>query len=432
MSSYLKYDASFVLFPRRESVESFLRSQTAKLSHAHAALRLQRQSHAQGWLDLPFDHEMIKRVQAAVSATKSFHTLLVLGIGGSDLGTRAIFQALPSKKRVVFAGSNTDPDELASILSSLDLKKTVVNIVSKSGDTIEPMSAFLILRERLKKIVGKHFAKHIVATTDLERGTLIEWARREGYHRLIIPANVGGRFSVLSDVGLFPAAWAGIEIEALVDGAAEQMKSFEKDEPAHQLPALYAALHADAYLRHRRSQFVFMPYASALFTFSLWYRQLIAESLGKARNRSGLAISIGPTPIAGIGAADQHSQVQLYMEGPSDKLFTFLEVERFSSRITLPSAPYPASALEGIGGRSLEDLIHAERKATAEALASEHRPSGTIFLSKLDARGLGELFQFFMLATAYLGELFDVNAYDQPGVQEGKRRFREWMRGDTV
>jgi len=154
--------------------------------------------------------------------------------------------------------------------------------------------------------------------------------------------------------------------------------------------------------------------------------------LGKAKNRSGLAVSLGPTPIAGMGAADQHSQIQLYMEGPADKIFTFLEIEHFSSDFTLPDAPYPAEAFMGIKGRSMQDLIHAERRATAEALASEHRPSGTLFLPAIDARGLGELFQFFMLATAYLGELFDVNAYDQPGVQEGKRRFREWMRGDKV
>ncbi|MBM3204449.1 glucose-6-phosphate isomerase [Candidatus Uhrbacteria bacterium] len=430
MASALSYDATFALLPRHESAEAFLRSQAGKLSHAHSALRLQRQSHAQGWFDLPFDHEMIKRVRSLVHATKAFETLLVLGIGGSDLGARAILQALPFKRQVLFAGSNTDPDELASILSSMDLKKTLVNIVSKSGDTIEPMSAFLVIRERLKKLVGKDFTRHIVATTDLERGTLIEWARREGYHRLIIPSNVGGRFSVLSDVGLFPAAWAGIDIEALVDGAAGQMKSFEKDHPAHQLPAIYAAIHADAYLKHGRSLFVFMPYHSALFTFALWYRQLIAESLGKAKNRSGLAVSMGPTPIAGIGAADQHSQIQLYIEGPADKLFTFLEIEKFNAHIKLPAAPYFASAFDGIGGRSMQDLIHAERRATAEALASRHRPSGTLFLSKLDARGLGELFQFFMLATAYLGELFDVNAYDQPGVQEGKRRFAEWIRGE--
>ena len=357
---------------------------------------------------------MVRRVRSVVAATKKFKTLLVIGIGGSDLGTRAILQALPSKKEVVFAGANTDPDEIASALASLDLRRTAVNVVSKSGDTLEPMAAFLVVRDRLKKLVGAKFADHIIATTDTEEGTLAEWSRAEGFHRLIVPRNVGGRFSVLSDVGLFPAAWAGIKIEDLLAGAA--------------IAAVFAALHAEAYLKHHRHVFVLMPYAARLQSFALWYRQLIAESLGKARNRSGLGVAIGPTPVAGLGATDQHSQIQLYMEGPADKVITFIEVKSFDEKVTIPPPPVMAGALRPLAGKTLQDLIHAERLCTSQALAENGRPHGTISVREISAQSMGELFQMFMIATAFLGELFDVNAFDQPGVEAGKRCLQEWLR----
>ncbi len=384
----------------------------------------------QGWILGPDDETMVERIEKMVAKTKAFDTLLVLGIGGSDLGARAILEALPHKKQVLFAGANTDPQELAATLGQINWKKTVVNIISKSGDTLEPMSAFLIVRDLLKKNTGTKWASQIIATTDKEEGTLAEWSRLEGYHTLLVPRNTGGRFSVLSDVGLFPAAWAGISIKELLAGARMQTRLFERQTIREQLPAVFAALHAEGYRNHR-SLWVLMPYAAELSSFARWYRQLIAESLGKMQNRGGLAISMGPTPIAGLGATDQHSQIQLYMEGPSDKLITFLEVEKFDQDFVIPKLPAPTAALYGLPGRKLSDVIHAERKATAEALAFEKRPNGTLFIPSLSPRVLGELFQCFMLATACLGELLDVNAFDQPGVQEAKRRITYWLRTDT-
>lgn len=434
LSSSLRYDTTGMGSPNGETPARMIYDHSARLKKAQAAILEQRKTGPLGWLDLPFDAAMGRRVTNMVTATKKFETLLVLGIGGSDLGARAILQALPVAshksqvtRRVLFAGANTDPDELEGILKTINWKKTVVNIISKSGDTVEPMSAFLIARERLKKAVGPKFASQIVATTDASGGTLRAWAEKEGYRLLVVPRNVGGRFSVFSDVALFPAAFAGIPIHELLAGAADQIRSFEKEPLEMQIAAQYASLHNEWYLRYRHSAFVLMPYAARLELVGKWYRQLIAESLGKARNRRGVLVETGPTPIAALGATDQHSQIQLYMEGPRDKVVTFIEIEQFASKLRVGKLPAMSSSLQHLENRPLQDLIHAERRATADALTSQRRPNGTLFLPKLDAYHLGALMQMFMLATAYLGEFMDVNAYDQPGVEEGKRRFREWI-----
>ena len=419
----LRFDTSAFFLPGGSTQELAYAYQES-LEAAREHLRKNPIKAPLGWMSAPSDQKMVKRIQGVVRAAASFETLLVLGIGGSDLGARTLLEALPAKMHVVFAGDNTDPDELEETLSSLNWKKTVINIVSKSGDTIEPMSAFFIARERLQKAVGKNFAKQIVATTDAMRGSLRSLAVKEGYHLLLVPSNVGGRFSVLTDVGLFPAAWAGVDIKKLLEGARAQQQAFERLPITKQLPAQYAMIHAEQLLKYGRSLFVLMPYSNKLRAFSRWYRQLVAESLGKAQTRRGTQIEFGPTPIAALGATDQHSQIQLYMEGPRDKVHTFIEIEAFKhARLRLPKLAKEQGPMYGLSKRPLQDIIHAERAATAEALHLAGRPNGTIFLPKLDAYHLGELMQFFMLATAYLGELFDINAFDQPGVEEGKRRF---------
>jgi glucose-6-phosphate isomerase len=330
-----------------------------------------------------------------------------------------MLQALNPSKQVLFAGANTDPDELAELLALVDWNDVIVNVISKSGDTVEPMSAFLVARERLKQALDKEFASRIVATTDVAKGTLKAWSDKEGYHRLVVPSNVGGRYSVLSDVGLFPAAWAGIDIKKLRQGAQSVVDAFTKRTGDRWFEA-YAGIHAELYQKHGRQLFVFMPYAAQASSLALWWCQLIGESLGKSKR-------VGPTPVAVQGATDQHSQLQLYMEGPIDKVLTFLEVERFRQDIRVPKLPMAAPLLEGLSGRPFADLIHAERLATAEALAHAKRPNLTLHIPEMNAFHLGELFQGFMVATGLLGQLLKVNAFDQPGVEDGKRRFRAWL-----
>jgi glucose-6-phosphate isomerase len=378
----------------------------------------------EGFLSVPDRTADLRAVETLAAAVRrQFRTLIVVGIGGSDLGARALLKALPSAKgmTVKFLGANTDPEELAAALKGLDWSKTAINVISKSGDTIEPMTTFLILRERLIKAVGeKAHARHVIATTDAVKGTLRTIADREGYRTLPVPADVGGRFSVLTPVGLFPAACAGLDVAGLLAGT----KAWRNDclkAPAAASPTLqWAAFQHDAYFRGHRIT-VLMPYSESLRELAFWFRQLWAESLGKRHDRAGTLVRLGFTPVAALGATDQHSQVQLYNEGPTDKTVTFIEVAEPRADFIVPKS-YPD--LEGVaylGGHRLSAVNHAERAATAQALAASGCPNGTFTVPSITSESLGALLMHFMFATAVVAELLDVNAYDQPGVEEGKR-----------
>jgi glucose-6-phosphate isomerase len=391
-----------------------------RLTVAKRAVQKLARTKEQGFLNLPFDRKgHAASVALARTMKRKFTDMVVLGIGGSDLGARALQQALvgTEKKqkgiRVHYAGATTDPEDLAALLSGLNLKKTAINVISKSGDTIEPMSVFSVLREKLERVVGeKKAADHIVATTDPSTGSLRALARKKKYAMLPVPQNVGGRFSVLSSVGLFPAAAMGIDTEALLSGARAGVDAFHEHSASQCASCRFAGLHAVGAEERTQNIQVTVAYSSRLSEFGRWTRQLIAESLGKKKNRAGRTVYAGLTPIACVGPEDQHSQLQLWSEGPADKQLTFIEVEKFQNEFTSPFGP-------------LSDLIHLEREATAEALRQDGRPNGTVFVERLDARALGELIVFLEASTAILGELFDVNAYDQPGVETMKRILRQ-------
>jgi len=393
-----------------------------------------KQAHAKGsvgFLSIPERRSDLRRVVAlAKEISRKFKTLIVIGIGGSDLGARAFVRALDEGKGmdVRFIGANTDPEEIAALLDSVDLKKCALNVISKSGDTIEPMSTFLLLRERLIAKVGKRaHAEHIIATTDWNRGTLRTIADREGYRTLPVPNDIGGRFSALTPVGLFPAACAGIDVAGLVRGAGKIRDRFLSIPMSGNNVLNYCAVHYLGYSKRGQRIHVLMPYAARLDLLGDWYRQLWAESLGKRLSRRGREVNHGPTPVAALGATDQHSQIQLYNEGPDDKIVTFIEVERPRSDFIVPK-PYPD--LEGIaylGGQRFSAILDAERRATAQALAANGRPSGTIAIPSISPETVGGLMMFFMLATAAMGELLDVNAYDQPGVEAGKKAMDKML-----
>jgi glucose-6-phosphate isomerase len=407
-----------------------------RLRSAKKALRKISKNKKQGFLDLPFDRVLHEQaLDAARKTSKAFTDLLVLGIGGSDLGARAVERAVirnhQKKKgsiRLHFAGSSTDPDELSAVLSGLNLKKTCVCAVSKSGGTLETMIAFLVLRDRLIARVGKRrFARHIVAVTDPESGALRDLARKERYATLPIPANVGGRFSVLSPAGLFPAAAAGADTDLLLAGARAQVSRFY-DADAGECEALrYAGYHAAGMEKRKQNVHVLMPYAAGLSEFARWVRQLTAESIGKKKDRDGKEVHAGATPVAAMGPEDQHSQLQLYAEGPSDKIITFLRVKRFENDLETPLLRLHPE-LDAFGGKKFSKIIDMERRATAESLARLERPNGTLEIPHADERSLGELFMFFQIATAAMGELLNVNAFDQPGVELSKKLMREFLK----
>ncbi len=391
------------------------------LDAAHRRLEAIRTEGRQGFFDLPFDLSSAAFLARRASALRraGIRRLLVVGIGGSSLGARALIEALRSPKRgmdVAFV-SAPDPDAYADILPSrTEWKRTALLVVSKSGSTLEPVSVFLALRAALIRSVGaKKHAAHVVVITDPREGNpLLAFARAEGYEVLPHPLNVGGRFSVLSPVGLFPAACAGIDVRRLLSGA----QRLEEDRRIKREACLAARFAADQFLAYQagRTTHVFMPYAARLRLVSLWFRQLWAESLGKDGK--------GPTPVASVGPDDQHSQLQLYQQGPDDKTLTFVDVERFASSPKVPAAK-GADAFAPIPGRSFTDILHAERKGVAEALAEDGRRSATFAVPSISPESVGALLQCLMQAAAFMGELLQVNAFDQPGVEAGKREARK-------
>jgi len=410
---------------------------SGRLEIARRALRERKASGSLGFFDVPKRRPSLDTMRALLrKLDKEVDTLVVVGIGGSLLGTQAVHAALdgiePTSRgaralKLVFAGDATDPRAVRDILDGVDWKRAAINVISKSGDTIEPMSVFVLLRERLVKAVGRaKAAKRTIATTDASKGTLREIADLEGYATLPVPSDVGGRFSVFTEVGAFPLLAAGINVEELWKGAAAEDAAFWKTSPIRNVPMLFAGLQWLLY-RRGKTVSVLMPYAKRLQLVGQWYRQLWAESLGKKTDRHRNRVYTGPTPVAAIGPADQHSQIQLYNEGPPDKTVTFIEIDDFGVDVRLPE-PWPD--VEGVSyfaGHTLKEIAHIERQATAEALTENRRPNGTLLMPDLSGKSLGGLLQALMAATAVAGELWDVDAFDQPGVEAGKQNMYRLM-----
>jgi len=352
-------------------------------------------------------------------------------MGGSALGNNALQMALnplnynlmSDRRRRgprLFVIDNIDPCLLSEVLRLLGrrINKTLFNVISKSGKTIETVAQFMIVRSILRKRLGEKFAEHIVVTTEPETGILREIAAADGYDTLPIPPDVGGRFSVLSPVGLFSAAMCGIDIDALLTGAA-QMANRIKTLPARENPACtLAAIKYLMLVEKGKNVQVMMPYSNHLLGLADWYRQLWAESLGKSTKRDGNANRIAPTPIKALGATDQHSQIQLYREGPNDKLIIFLEVQKHAHDERLSDIDIPA--LGYLSGVKLSKLLRVERVATAYALAQSSRPSITIYFDAITAENVGAFIFLYEYTTSLMGELLDIDAYNQPAVELAK------------
>lgn len=375
--------------------------------------------------------QQIRRFAEGVG--QAFDHVLVLGIGGSALGMKALLNALkrPGWNELDDEGrdffprltvlDNVDPTSVAEALRRIDPRRALVNVISKSGGTAETMAQYLVIRQWLEQALGPAATRHLVFTTDPKRGALREIATREGIAALEVPSDVGGRFSVLSPVGLLPAALVGIDIEGLLAGARQALARAESDELLQNPAALWAALHWSADTSLGARMHVLMPYTDRLREFAEWFRQLWAESLGKARDRRGQEVHVGPTPLGAVGPTDQHSQVQLFMEGPYDKVVTFMEVDRFAEDVTIPEVPNLPPDLAYLPGHTLAELLQAECQATSAALARMGRMSCSLRLPELSAAALGEAIMFFQVATGYAGIWYGVDPFDQPGVELGKQ-----------
>tara|TARA_R110000737_G_scaffold2923_2_gene8438 strand:- start:27427 stop:28827 length:1401 start_codon:yes stop_codon:yes gene_type:complete len=379
----------------------------------------------------PMRTEHLNAIKPIAKDAQKYENLVVLGIGGSALGNIALQAALnpathnlqSSKDRNgprVFVVDNVDPVYLDSILKICDPKKTLFNVVSKSGETAETAAQFMIIRQRLQDALGKKWASHVVAITDPEKGTMRTICDEEGITTLPVPEGVGGRFSSLSPVGLFSAAVAGIDIDAMLDGAKAMDERCSNDDLHKNPAAMLALLLVEMGTQKGKPNHVMMPYCNALYLMADWYRQLWAESLGKKFDNNNEIVFAGFTPIKALGATDQHSQVQLYREGPNDKVFMFLEVEEFDTDITIPTG-MGVDAISYLEGQSMSTLLNAEKRATEFALLDSVRPNLTIKFPKVDAHHIGEFIALWQIATAYAGRMLNIDAYDQPAVETGKK-----------
>jgi glucose-6-phosphate isomerase len=403
----------------------------ARFADAHAAVMARHARGELGFIDLPDDAALLAQTTRYVDAAAGkWKDVVVLGIGGSALGPIALRTALRpygwnSLKREARNGrprlhvlDNVDPDTIASALQGLDLDTTLFVVTSKSGGTAETMAQYLIVRGALDERFGKRAKDHLVFITDPAKGSLRPIAQREGVAALDIPPNVGGRFSVLTPVGLLPAALIGVDVGEMMAGASHMRRRCAGAALGENPAGVFAVLQWLAHERHGKGIHVLMPYSDPLRDFAAWFVQLWAESLGKIRPDGA---HVGPTPLAALGATDQHSQVQLFMEGPADKTVTFVAVAGRESRSPIPKLYPDVADLAYLGGHALGALLDVERRATAGALARRGRPNMTIELDAVDAWHVGALIYLLELATAYAGELYGVNAFDQPGVELGKQ-----------
>jgi glucose-6-phosphate isomerase len=418
-----------------------------RFAEAHAAVEAQHAAGTLGFLDLPSDEalhrqtlEYVERVRRR-SGPDALTDVVVLGIGGSALGPIALRTALRAPQWNLLDDEarggnprlhvldNVDPANITALLGRLDLRRSLFVVISKSGGTAETMAQYLVVRARLAAALGDGAARQrLVFVTDPEKGALRTIARAERIPALDIPANVGGRFSVLTPVGILPAALIGIDTGALLAGAAD-MRARCASAALGQNPAgAFAALQHVADTAHHRPIQVLMPYSDALRDMADWFVQLWAESLGKHRTAGDGGV--GPTPLGALGATDQHSKVQLFMEGPGDKTVTFIGVTEIGGDVTIPKLHADVPELAYLGGHQLGELLDIERRATAGALARRGRPNMTLTLDRVDPFHMGGLLMFLELATAYAGQLYGVNAFDQPGVELGKQ-FTYAMLGRT-
>jgi glucose-6-phosphate isomerase len=382
--------------------------------------------------DLPYkDNKKVKEL--ANRLRENCENFVVLGIGGSALGNIALQTALnpymynldDSQRRGarLFVFDNVDPMQFGSFLDWIDdkLDKTVFNVISKSGQTAETAAQFSIVHKILLERFGiEGVQKHIVATTDAKEGTLRKIADQEKLMTLEVPDGVGGRFSVLSHVGLLSAAVCGIDIEQLLAGAGEMDKSVSNEDFYSNPAAINAAV--NFYFCNKGNKIsVMMPYSASLKDLADWFRQLWAESLGKAKGLDGKDVHIGPTPIKALGATDQHSQVQLYREGPNDKLFTFLQVKNFKQNVKIPGAPANVPELMYLSGIEMADLLNSEKTATEYALLVNKRPCLTVLFDQINEFTVGQFIYLYEVTTSIVASLFNINAYDQPAVELGKQ-----------
>lgn len=383
------------------------------------------------WMNLGYNEDTVWYIKEFAAEVKGkFDNILVLGIGGSALGGIAVTEALlkpywnvltPEQREGlprIFFVDNIDPDQINGLLNILDLKKTLVNVITKSGSTAETMSAYMIVKDRLEQELGSEYRNNVVATTDKETGVLRQLSDQEGYKTFVVPDDVGGRFSVFSAVGLLPFALLGIDIDEIIKGIQDMDAHCKNTDIRENIAAQNALIH---YLMDKKGKnlSVMMPYSSRLKFVSDWYVQLWAESLGKEVDLEGNVVNAGPTPLKALGATDQHSQIQLYNEGPNDKLINFIRVAEFDTELKIPHV-FEYTGIGYLCDKTINDLINAEADSTRVALTDYKRPNVTFTVPKVNGYYVGQLLYLLEVQTAIAGALYNIDTFNQPGVEQAK------------
>lgn len=418
-----------------------------QIEECHKQILKEREIKKYGFFDLYKDkktREKIKEVSKQF-LNQGIENLVILGIGGSALGITALntaingpyYNLLSKEQRKayprLFVMDNIDPSTFERILQLCPPEKTLYNAISKSGETAETMCQLLIVLKKLENSLGPEKIKeHLVITTspkseNAPKSLLHPIAEKYGITQFEIPLNVGGRFSVFSPVGLFPAEMLGFDLEAIAEGCASIDKVCSNPQLDQNPAYLFAGIHYLLDKTKGKKISVMMPYSDRLKDTADWYCQLWAESLGKKDDLNGNEIFNGQTPVKALGATDQHSQIQLYREGPNDKIINMIKVKDFNTSLPVPEMFSEIPELDYIQGQTMNDLIEAEFEGTKDALTISHRPVIVIEIEKISEYTVSQLLYMLEVATAMAGKLYNINAFNQPGVDEGKRIARQLM-----
>jgi len=384
------------------------------------------------WMNLGYNEETIWYVKEfAAMVENRFDNILILGLGGSALGGKAVCEALlppywnflTKEQRNnfprIFFLDNIDPDQMNALLNILDLKKTLVNVITKSGSTAEVMAQYMVLKDLMEKELGEDYRKNVIATTDRNVGILKQLSDQEGYKTFYIPDDVGGRFSVFSAVGLLPFALVGIDIEEITQGIKDMDLALKNTDINYNIAAQNALIHFLMDVKKGKKISVMMPYSNRLRYIADWYCQLWAESLGKERDKDNNIVNTGQTPVKAIGVTDQHSQIQLYNEGPNDKIINFLRIGEYDTELEIPNI-FEYTGISYLGGKTMNQLFNAEADSTMASLIDYKRPNVTITIPKITPYYMGQLLYMFEVQTAITGALYNIDAFNQPGVEQSK------------
>ena len=425
--------------------KGFIRAHLSKDGEPEKVLFSQLPYIEEGHLNSPSSLKHLQELTDHVKDNVDF--VVSLGIGGSFLGDKVIFDVhcgefwneLPKEERkgfpkIIFSGQNIDPRRTGDIIHYLENSakvtkshekrnlKVLLLVISKSGGTLDTMSNFMVIYNALQKF--DNIDVEVVAVTDpnMEKQTLLKkLAIEKGWPQYAVPDGVGGRFSIFCEVGLTLAACVGFDIEKFLEGARDMDKACQNDDIWQNPAMLNAALKFAASEKHGRDIEVMMPYGDYLKSVSEWYIQLLAESLGKQFNKDGKEVCYGRTPLVAVGTTDMHSQTQQHQEGKLNKVVQFIRLENWDNDLVIPDIFPDVKKLADISGVTMGQALEVARKSNEDALASNKRYNACFTLPKLDAYHLGELLYMLAMSVAYEGELANVDAFDQPGVEAYKR-----------